>query len=175
MGCPASSHSFDYLWKDIAVADWDGLHGFIWEMFHGRISLNLVLLLLLVKFMSWFLGGTDVYIPHRKYHIKSHSSLRFSAAAMVHRNHFFGLYQKNKSSDSKVKFREASNHCKRVLEAAILHMLKESIIFQKLGSWNFWCIANNVLNKGKSAIPHSRGVVYCTSDKAKLFAENFPK
>ena len=106
-------------------------------MFHGRISLNLVLLLLLVKFMSRFLGGTDVYIPHRKYHIKSHSSLWFSAAAMVHRNLFFGLYQKNKSSDSKVKFRESSNHCKRVLEAAILLMLKESIIFQKLGSWDF--------------------------------------
>ena len=34
----------------------------IWEMFHGRISLNLVLLLLLVH----FLVKIDVYIPHRK-------------------------------------------------------------------------------------------------------------
>ena len=172
MGCPASSHSFDYS----CVADWDGLHGFIWEMFHGRISLNLVLLLLLVKFMSRLLDWNwCVYPSYRKYHIKSHSSLRFSAAAMVHRNHFFGLYQKNKSSDSKVKFREAINHCKRVLEAVILHMLKESIIFQKLGSWDFRWIANNILNKGKCAIPHSRGVVYCTFDKAKLFTENFSK
>ena len=32
------------------------------------------------------------------------------AAAIVHRNHFFRLYQKDKSSGSKVKFRQASNH-----------------------------------------------------------------
>ena len=38
----------------------------------------------------------------------------------AHRNHFFHLYQKDKSFDSKVKFRQASNHCKRVLEAAKL-------------------------------------------------------
>ena len=47
----------------------------------------------------------------------------FSAAcagAIVHRNHFFHLYQQNKSSESKVRFRQASNHCKRVLEAAKL-------------------------------------------------------
>ena len=40
--------------------------------------------------------GTDVYIPHRKYQVKSHSSPWFSAActaAIVHRNHFFHLYQ----------------------------------------------------------------------------------
>ena len=33
------------------------------------------------------------------------------AATIVHRN------QQNKSSETKVKFRQASNHCKRVLEA----------------------------------------------------------
>ena len=33
---------------------------------------------------------------------------------------FFCLYQQNKSSESKVKFRQASNHCKMVLEAAKL-------------------------------------------------------
>ena len=30
---------------------------------------------------------------------------------------------------------------------------KESIASQKPGSWDFWQIANSVLNKGKSAIP----------------------
>ena len=70
--------------------------------------------------------GTDVYIPQRRYQVKSHSSPWFSAAcaaAIVHRNHFFCLYQREKSSDSKVKFRQASNRCKRVLEASKLAML----------------------------------------------------
>ena len=60
--------------------------------------------------------GIDVYIPHRKYQVKPHSSPWFSAAfasAIIHRNHFFRLYQNEKSSDSKVKFRQASNHCKK--------------------------------------------------------------
>ena len=65
--------------------------------------------------------GIDVYIPHRKYQVKPHSSPWFSAAcaaATVHRNHLFRLYQQNISSESKVKFRQASNRCKRVLAAA---------------------------------------------------------
>ena len=62
--------------------------------------------------------GIDVYIPHRKYRVKPHSSPWFSAAfavVIVHRNHFFRLYQQNKSSESKVKFRQASNRCKRFI------------------------------------------------------------
>ena len=109
------------------------------------------------EFCEWVLVGIDVYIPHRKYQVKPHSSPWFSAAcaaAIVHRNHFFRLYQREKSSDSKVKFRQASNHCKRVLEAAKLayaNKTKESITFQKLGSRDFLWIANSVLKKGKSA------------------------
>ena len=64
-----------------------------------------------------------MYIPNRKYQMKPHSSAWFSAAcaaALVHRNRFFLLYQKDKSSESKVKFRQAGNRCKRVLEAAKL-------------------------------------------------------
>ena len=78
------------------------------------------------------------------------------AAAIVHRNHFFRLYQREKSSDSKIKFRQASNRYKRVLEAAKLayaNKTKESITSQKIGSRDFWRIANSVLNKGKSAVP----------------------
>ena len=59
--------------------------------------------------------------------------------------------QKGKTSESKVKFRQASNHCKRVLEAAKLayaNETKESITSHKLDSWDFWGIANSVLNKG---------------------------
>ena len=77
------------------------------------------------------------------------SSIKVSCAAAIR------LYQKDKSSESKVKFRQASNRCKRVLEAAKLaygNKTKESITSQKLGSPDFWRIANSVLNKGKSAI-----------------------
>ena len=100
---------------------------------------------------------------------------------IVHRNHFFHLYQKDKSSESKVKFRQVSNCCKRVLEAgklAYANKTKESITSQKLGSRDFWRIANSVLNKGKSAIPplfNGLEVLSSASDKAKLFAENFSK
>ena len=90
---------------------------------------------------------------------------------MVNRNHFFCLYQKVKSSKSKVKFRQASNRCKRVLEDANLpynNKVEESITSQKLGSREFGRIAN-VLNKGKSAIPPE--VLSSASDEAKLFAE----
>ena len=54
---------------------------------------------------------------------------------------------------------------------------KESITSQKLGSCDFWQIANSVHNKGKSAIPpqfNNLEVLSSVSDKAKLFAENFP-
>ena len=64
------------------------------------------------EFCEWVQVGIDVYIPHRKYQVKPHSSPWFSAAcaaAIVHRNDFFRLYQREKSSDSKVKFRQASN------------------------------------------------------------------
>ena len=125
-----------------------------------------------------------MYIPHCKYQVKPHSSPWFSAAcaaAIVHRNHFFRYYQQNKSSESKVKFRKASNRCKRVLEVAKLAYAtktKESITSQKLGSRDFCRIANSVLNKGKSAIPplFSRPeVLSSASDKVKLFAKNFSK
>ena len=134
--------------------------------------MNLLLPLLLVKFCEWVQVGIDVYIPHRKYQVKPHSSPWFSAAcaaAIVHRNHFFCLYQKDKSSKSKVKFRQASNCCKKVFEAAKLayaNKTKESITSQKLGSRDFWRIANSVLNKNKSSIPPlfnglSSDVVFC--------------
>ena len=78
-------------------------------------------------------------------------------------------------------YRQASNRCKRVLEAdklAYANKTKESITPQKLGSHDFWRIANSVLNRRKSAIPplfNGPEVWSSTSHKAKLFAENFSK
>ena len=162
-------------------ADWDGLRDHLrdvpWEdIFKLGASAAAS------KFCEWVQVGTDVYIPHRKYQVKPHSSPWFSAActaALVHRNHFFRLYQREKSSNFKVKFRQDSNCCKRVLEAAKLAYAiktKDSITSQRLGSRDFWRIANSVLNKGKSALPplfNGPEVLSSASDKAKLFAENF--
>ena len=99
----------------------------------------------------------------------------------VQRNHFLCLFQQNKSCESKVKFGQASNRCKRVLEIAKIanaNKTKESITSQKLGSRGFWRIANSVLNKSKSSIPplfDDPGVLSSASHKAKLLAENFSK
>ena len=86
-----------------------------------------------------FQVGTDAYIPHRKYQVKPHSYPWFLAAcaAFIVLRNLFRLYQQNKSFESKVKFREASNRCKRVLEAAKVaysNKTKESITSQTLGS-----------------------------------------
>ena len=91
------------------------------------------------------------------------------------------MHQKDKSSDSTVKFRQASNHCKGVLEAATLAYANETkgfITSYRLDSHDFWQIANSVLNKVKSAIPplfNSLEVLSSGSDKAQLFGENFSK
>ena len=53
-----------------------------------------------------------------------------------------------------------------------------TITSQKLGSQDFWRIANSVLNKSKSAIPplfNRLEVLSSASDKAKLFPEKFSK
>ena len=106
---------------DYSCADWDSLRDnlrdFPWEDIF-KLSASAAA----SESCEWVQAGIDVYIPHCKYQVKPHSSPWFSAAqaAIVHRNHFFRLYQQNKSSESKVKFRQASNRCKRVLEAAKL-------------------------------------------------------
>ena len=107
------------------------------------------------KFFELVQVGLDVYIPHRKYQATPHSSPWFSAAcaaAILHRNNFFCLYQQNKSSESKGNFRQASSCCKKILEAAKLAhatKTKESI-------------------KGPEVL--SSG-----SNKTKLFAKNLSK
>ena len=75
-------------------ADWDGLRDHLrdvpWEDIF-KLSASAAA----SEFCEWVQVGTDVYIPHRKYHVKPHSSPWFSGAcatAIVHRNHFFHLY-----------------------------------------------------------------------------------
>ena len=115
-------------------------------------------------------------IPFCKYQVKPHSSSWFSAtsaAAMIHRNHFFHLYLQYKLFESKLKFRQVSNHCKRVLEAA-------KLAYGNKITWLLRLLANcySVLSKGKSTIPpqfNSPEVLSSASDRAKLFTKNFSK
>ena len=174
----AQFHSIAY---DYSRADWDCLRDHFRDIPWEDTS-NVSASAAACEFCEWVQVGIDVYIPDRKFQVKPHSSPWFSAAGaavIVHRNHFFRLYQQNKSSESKVKFRQARNRFKRVLEAAKLVYAtetKESITSQKLGSRNFWRIVNSVLNKDKSALPplfNGPELLSSASDKAKLFAKHF--
>ena len=71
-------------------ADWDGLQDHFTDVPWEDIF-KLCASAAASEFCEWVQVGIDVY-PHRKYQVKSHSSLWFSAAcagALVHRNYFF--------------------------------------------------------------------------------------
>ena len=100
----------------------------------GTIFMKLKLLLLAVNFVS----GFRLAMMHISLIVTIRSSLtHLRAAAIVYKNHFFHLYKQIKSSECKVKFRQASNHCKSFPEAAKIayaSKTKQSISSQKLGS-----------------------------------------
>ena len=80
-----------------------------------------------------------------------------------------------------MKLKEASNCCERApgsAKSAYANGAKTSITSQKLGSFDFWRIANGTLNKSKSSLPalfNDPEVLSSASDKAKLLAESFSK
>ena len=112
-----------------------------------------------------------MYIPHRKYQVKPQSSPWFSAAsaaAIVHRNHFFRLYQQSKSLKSKVKFRQTSNYCKGFLKLPNLLMLvkqKSLSLPRNLAYGAFGKLLHkSVLNRdicNTTSIQGPRGIVFC--------------
>ena len=113
---------FHLIARDYYCTDWGGLYDHLrdvpWEDIFKLSASGAV-----SEFCEWVQVGIDVYIPHCKCQFKPHLFLWFwtaCVAAIVHKNHFFGMYQQNKSSEPKIKFRQASNHYKRVLEAAKL-------------------------------------------------------
>ena len=175
---------FHHVAYDYSRADWDGLRDHLRDVTWEHIFKLSVSASAASEFCEWGQIGIDVYTPHRKYQVKPHSSPWFPAAcaaALIHRNHFFRLYQQNKPSESKVESRQASNCFKRVLEAtriAYATKTKHFVTSQKLGFQDFWQIANSILNKFKSAIPllfNGPEVLSSASDKAKLFAKTFPR
>ena len=136
------------------------------------------------KFCEWCQVRIEVYIPHRKYQVKPHLSPWFSAACaatIVHRNLFFCLYQKDKSSDSMVKFRQTSNRCKRVLVAARLaYLIKQNTL---LLPRNLAVVTFGELLIVSSTKVNLLYLLYSTAQrccllhliKQKLYAENFSK
>ena len=81
------------------------------------------------------------------------------------------LLNLNESSDRLVRVHEAG-------KLAYANKTKQPITSQKFGCQDFCRIANNILNKGKSAIPplfNGLELLSSASDKAKLFAKNFSK
>ena len=89
----------DALFHEIAYdynrSDWDGLQDHLRDVLWEDI-VKLGTSAAASKFCELAQVGIDVYISHHKDQVKSHISPWFSAAcaaAMVHRNHFFRLYQ----------------------------------------------------------------------------------
>ena len=98
---------FHWIAYDYSCADWDGLPDQLRDVPWEDIF-KLTASAAASECCEWVHVGVNVYIPHRKYQVKPHSFPWFSAAcaaAIVHRNHFFRLYQQNKSSECKGKFR----------------------------------------------------------------------
>jgi hypothetical protein len=162
-------------------ADWDGFRSFLadvpWASLfkHGPDRAA-------DEISEWVKLGMGIYIPSRTYQVKAHSHPWFGpacASAIAHRNHYFKLYNASGSPESKYQFRQASNRCKRVLEGAkknYADSVAGSILTQRLGTRDFWRIANSVLNRNKSSIPplfHGPEVLASPKDKANLFAERF--
>ena len=93
----SSNLQWDVLFHPIAYnyshADWDGLHDHLRDVLWENIF-KLGASAAASEFSGWVQVGIDVYIPHRKYQVKPHSSPWFSvacAAAIARRNHFFRL------------------------------------------------------------------------------------
>ena len=85
--------SFPRVAYDYSCADWDGLRDHLRNVPWGNIF-KLSASAAASEFCEWVQVGIDVYIRHRQYQGKRHSSPWFSAAcaaAIVHRNHLFRL------------------------------------------------------------------------------------
>ena len=141
---------------DHSRADWYSLHDHLRDI-PGEDIFELGASIAGAEFCEWVQVGIDVYIPHRKYQFKPYSSPCFSAAcaaAIDHKSHFFRFYQQNKFLASKMKFRLVIVAKGFLKLPSLLMLIKQvSINSQKLGSLDFWQLANSVLNKGKAAIP----------------------
>ena len=120
--------SFHHIAYDYSHANWDGLHDHLRDVPREDIF-KLSVFAAASEFYEWVQVGIYVHIPYRKYQVKCLCCYK------SYRNHFFCLCQKEKSFKFKLKFRQASNFYKRVLEAPKLAYANKTS--QKLGSQEF--------------------------------------
>ena len=162
-------------------ADWDGFRSFL-----GDIPLDFIFNLnasnAAAELTDWLNIGMDLFIPSKTYQTQSHSQPWFSpacAAAISHRNHYFKLFHRSNTPEHRQLFRTARNKCQRILAEAkdnYAASIRQSILSQRLGSKDFWRIANNVMNRGTSSIPplfNGPEVLTSSKDKANVLAERF--
>ena len=120
---------FHHIIYDYSHADWDELRDHLRDL-PWEDTFKLSASAAASQFCEWVQVEIDVSITYRKCQVKPHSSPWFSAAcaaAIIHGNHFFRWHQKDNSSDSEVKFRQASNRCKRVVAAPKLAYANETV------------------------------------------------
>ena len=101
---------FHHIACEYSRADWDYLCDHLRDVPWKNIF-NLGASAAASEFCEWVQVGIDVCIPHRKFQVILHSSPWFSdacSAAIVHRSHFFCLYQKNKQKN-KLILKESSD------------------------------------------------------------------
>ena len=103
----------------------------IWEMFHWKISLNAVLLLLLVNFVSGFRLESlyiSLIISIRPSFTHLHGFQLLVLLPQFMEITFFDLYQQNKSSECKVKFRKLVIITKGFFKGSLALFLLFSVI-----------------------------------------------
>ena len=127
------------------------------EMFHGRVSINFMLRLVVKNFVSrsrleLMYVSLIVIITWSLIHVHGFQLLVL-LSYLIEIASFVCI---NRINLLQVKFRKARSCCKSVLEVAKLvyaNKTKESITFQKLDSCNICGIANSVESKCKADLP----------------------
>ena len=127
------------------------------EMFHGRVSINFMLRLVVKNFVSrsrleLMYVSLIVIITWSLIHVHGFQLLVL-LSYLIEIASFVCI---NRINLLQVKFRKARSCCKSVLEVAKLvyaNKTKESITFQKLDSRNICGIANSVESKCKADLP----------------------
>ena len=173
---------FHHIANDCSCADWDGLLDHLRDVAWEDIF-KLGASAATSGFCEWVQVGIDVYIPHRKYQVKSHSSPWFSAAcaaAIVHRNITFFICTKEKNLLIQSSDRLVIN-AKGFLKLPNLHMLikqKSPLLPRNLAlvtSGELLIVFSTKVNLLYLLYSTGRRCCLLHLIKHKLFAENFSK
>ena len=112
------------------ISCWLGRSSWLSERCSREDTFNIMHLLLLLYFKSGYRLGLmflSLFVNIKPSLIYLLGLSVVCTAAKGHQNNFFRLHQQNKSSTSKVKFRQSSNYCKRVFKAPKLLYVNKTI------------------------------------------------